>query len=268
MTAALNQVNSNTFNTKQLSFVSPKKLAYDLQHAISNNQLILTRQSKICLKTFATTGYEILLRWVHPELNIIPADQWSQIAEKHGLITKLTQWLLEEVIKIQKATNISSALPYAINISPTSLTQNFALDIVKKIHHHSVCPSLIEVEITEATEFTNLTNLNTAIGILRQAGIKVSLDDFGNGYASLRTLAELEVDEIKIDKSIVQSTTKSAKCILSSLMGLAVQMNLSVVFEGIETQQHLNLAKELGAHKAQGYLFSKPQPIIRESTVL
>lgn len=264
MNAIYNQVPHKPINTNQLSYVSPTKLIYDLQHALRTNQLILTRQAKICLKTFRTVGYEVLLRWVHPELKIIPADRWIQLAEQHGLINKVTYWLVDNVLKMLKETDKTIATPHAINVSPSTLTENFAVGVIKKIHHYNISPSLLEVEITEATEFTDLSSLNKAVQILRRAGIKVSLDDFGNAYASLKILAELDVDEIKIDKSIVQSTNKAAIPILSSLMSLAAQMNLSVVFEGIETHQHLNLAKELGAHKAQGYLFSKPHPIVRE----
>lgn len=264
-----NTINPSLPGIHQINHTSPAKLAHDLSLAILSNQLEITIQPKVSLTTFQTKGYEVLLRWVHPHIGLIPADRWVKIAQDYNLIDKLTFWLANEVILIQKkalSQEGSTPLPYAINISPTTLTPHFADQILAMLNSHKVPASLLEIEITESTEFEDYNSLSQALKIVRDGGIKVGLDDFGSAYASMKILTELTVDELKIDRSIVQSTTKSSKVILKNLVNLAKEMGLTIVFEGIETQQHLNLAKELGAHTGQGYLFSKPQLISRANS--
>lgn len=266
-TSQNHSVNQAMPGIKQVQHTSPLKLAHDLGLAILSNQLEITIQPKISLITFQTTGYEVLLRWNHPHIGLIPADRWIKIAQDYDLINKLTFWLVNEVILMQKKAlqqEGTPSLPYAINISPTTLTPHFAQQILAILKSHQVPTSLLEVEITEAVEFDDYKSLSTAIEILRQQGIKVGLDDFGAAYATMRTLDELTVDELKIDKSLVQSTNKASKIILKNIVNLAHEMGLSIVFEGIETQEQLNVAKELGVHKGQGYLFSKPHLVTRE----
>lgn len=235
------------------------QLAAQLPAAIESGEIKITLQPKICLKTFEIYGYEVLLRWPHPTLGVIPADRWIMIAETHGLMPLLTLWLMTEVALL--STEIKHTTSFAVNVSPGCLTPEFAKSLLTIYEKNNVPASAIEIEITESTEITNYAQLSEAIDSLRSQGIKVGLDDFGVGYASMRTLMELNVDEIKIDKSIVQSTKPAARTIMKSMIALANDMGLSVVFEGIETQQHLNIAKSMGAHKGQGYLFGKPQEV-------
>lgn len=260
-------VNQAMPGIKQVQHTSPVKLAHDLGLAILSNQLEITIQPKICLSSFQTIGYEVLTRWIHPHIGLIPADRWIKIAQDYDLINKLTFWLVNEVILMQKKALQQTAtlpLPYAINISPTTLTPHFAQQILAILKSHQVPTSLLEVEITEVVEFDDYRSLSSAIEILRQNGIKVGLDDFGAAYATLRTLDELTVDELKIDKSLVQSRNKASKIILKNIVNLAHEMGLSIVFEGIETQEQMHVAQELGVHTGQGYLFAKPHLITRE----
>lgn len=231
-------------------------LAHDLRLAILTNQLQLTLQPKVSLNTFDVVGHEALLCWKHASKGLIPADKWVAIAENHGLMPQLTLWLVNEIIHHIKIEDVD--LPIAFNISPTCLTIDFAHQIINTLKRNNVQPSLIQVEITESTQIKNFNALNGAIITLKKEGIKVSLDDFGEGFTSLRSLVELEVDEIKIDKTFVQNDTKKSRLVLASLISLAKEINLSVVCEGIETQAQMNLAKKMGADQGQGYLFGRP----------
>lgn len=235
------------------------QLATELPAALKSNGIKVTLQPKVNLDNYEIYGYEVLLRWCHSTYGVIPADRWIMIAETHGLMPQLTLWLMAEVAALSKAVNHTSS--FAINISPGCLTPEFAQKLLGIYKKNAVPYSVIEIEITESTEIKNYKELSQTIDLLRSKGIKVGLDDFGTGFASMRTLMELNVDEIKVDKSIVQSIKPSAQIILKSLVTLAQDLGLSVVFEGIETQKHLNVAKSLGAHKGQGYLFGKPQEV-------
>lgn len=249
--------------------ISDLKLLDDLRHALNSNQLQVTLQPKICLSNLDINGYEVLLRWTHPTLGFIPADKWIMMAEENDLMPQLTLWLVNEVALLQQnrfSDNPGRTHPCAINVSPSCLTVEFAHQIFEIWSQYKLPANLIQIEITESTQITNFKALDQAIGILRKKGIKVSLDDFGNGYATMQTLVSLEVDEIKIDRSLVQSNAKSAKAILGALVNLAKEIGMSTVFEGIETQEHLNLAKTLGVDVGQGYLFGRPQAVTVEET--
>lgn len=253
------QLNLPIMQNPSLGKAIDAQLAAELPAALKSNEISITLQPKVNLDNFEIYGYEVLLRWLHPKFGIIPADRWIMVAETNGLMSHLTLWLMTEVALISKTINHTSS--FAINISPGCLTPEFA-DVLLTLYQENAIPyGAIEIEITESTEITDYKELSKTIDLLRSKGIKVGLDDFGMGYASMRTLLELNVDEIKIDKSIVQSTKSSAQAILKSLVSLAQDMGLSVVFEGIETQKHLNIAKSLGAHKGQGYLFGRPQEV-------
>lgn len=244
-------------NNTPMGKIIDKNLAHEILTAIETSEIKVTLQPKVDLNTYEISGYEVLLRWTHPTYGVIPADRWIMIAETHGLMPQLTQWLINQIIELSHTTNHSTS--FAINVSPSCLTYGFARSLLSSLQKKNVPSSAIEVEITESTPITNFKELSRSIDLLRENGIKVSLDDFGVGYASLQTLMELNVDEIKVDKSIVQSTRNSALAILKSIVNLATELQLSIVFEGIESQRHLNLAKSLNVHKGQGYLFGKPQ---------
>jgi EAL domain-containing protein (putative c-di-GMP-specific phosphodiesterase class I) len=235
------------------------QLAAQLLLALESNDIEITLQPKISLETFDVLGYEVLLRWSHATMGTVPTEEWIRAAETYGLMPQLTLWLITKVALIAK--NDYKGLKYAINVSPSCLTENFARTLLRTYRmHHASCHQ-IEIELTESVEIRDYKELAKAVNYLRKKGVKVSLDDFGVGYSSLRTLMELEVDEIKIDKSIVQSTKESAQTILKSIAALAQEMGISLVFEGIETQRQLTLAKALGANIGQGYLFSRPQKV-------
>lgn len=231
----------------------------DLRVAILTNQLAISLQPKIDLTNFSVIGYEALMRWEHPTLGQIPAMQWIQIAEERNLITQLTHWLTHQIAECLSQQN--SPIPIAINVAPKSMSTAFAHDFLGILNGYKIDPDLISIELTESQKIHNYNSVLGALNILRRQGIKISLDDFGTGHNTLRTLVEIEVDEIKIDKSLVQSDHPNSPFILSSIASLAREINLSVVCEGIENNTHLNRALRIQSNIGQGYLFGKPEPI-------
>lgn len=239
--------------------ISNHDLAEELRVALMTQQLHIVFQPKICAQTHRTVGAEVLLRWQHPVEGLISADRWVSIAESHNLMRPLTIWLIDSVISHLQSSG-DTALPLAINVSPTIMDGKFALHIVKTLNAAKVAPHLLEIEITESAPVPNMTNLANAVRLLQSKGLKVYLDDFGTGYSTMQYLVDVPVDGVKMDKSFVQQAplVPAARLILRSLIELANEIGVTVICEGVETFDQLSLVKRLGAQVIQGYLTGKP----------
>jgi EAL domain-containing protein (putative c-di-GMP-specific phosphodiesterase class I) len=249
-----------TLHKKPKNFAkSTPDLAHDLRVALMTQQLQVVLQPKVCAVTHKTVGAEVLLRWQHPVEGLIAAERWVSIAESHNLMRPLTLWLIDTVISSLQASG-ESALPLAINVSPTVLDGALALHIANALSKANVAPQLLEIEITESAPVTNMTNLANAVRLLQTKGLKVYLDDFGTGYSTMQYLVDVPVDGVKMDKSFVQQAplVPAARLILRTLIELAHEIGVTVVCEGVETIEQLTLVKKLGAQVIQGYLTGKP----------
>lgn len=244
-------------------------LAQQLRVAILTSQLHLAVQPKFCLKTNDLVGYEVLLQWDHPTHGYIQADKWVSLAERHGLMPQLSLWLVGQVCTLIRDRKLEN-VPLAINMSPSCLDVTMAQVIIDKLCWAKVNPTCIEIEITESTNVQDFASLAKAIMLLRQHGVTVSLDDFGIGFSSMNYLVELEVDQIKIDKSFIHKAphNKTAYLTLKSMIDLAKAIDLQVICEGIETEQQLQMVKELGADQGQGFLYARPQRLEKNDTAL
>lgn len=234
-------------------------LAHDLRVALMTQQLQMVFQPKVCTLTHQTVGAEVLLRWQHPIEGLVPADRWVSLAETHNLMRPLTGWLIDKVLDYLKDAG-TGALPLAINVPPTILDGAFALHILKMISIAGIAPHLLEIEITESTPVTNMTNLANAVRLLQSKGLKIYLDDFGTGYSTMQYLVDMPVDGVKMDKSFVQQAPliPAACLVLRSLIELAHEIGVTVVCEGVETLEQLSLVKSMGGHIIQGYLTGRP----------
>lgn len=234
-------------------------LVHDLRVALMTQQLHLAFQPKVSAHTYQTVGAEVLLRWQHPIEGLIPADRWVMLAETHNLMRPLTLWLVDKTIDYIKNAG-EAALPLAINVPPSVLNGAFALHVLERITAAGIPPHLLEIEITEAVPIVNKTNLANAARLLQSKGLKIYLDDFGTGYSTMQHLVDVPVDGVKMDKSFVQQAAlvPAARLILRSLIELAHEIGLTVICEGVETLEQLDLVKRLGAEIIQGYLTGKP----------
>lgn len=239
------------------------KLINDLKFAISDDQLELHYQPKLNLKTGIVTHVEALVRWQHPELGMIPPDDFIHIAEQTGQINALTNWVFLTALKqynTWKALDIN--INIAVNISAENLKDpQFDSFIRRTVKEQNVPPQFITLEVTESAV---VDNPQAAIALLRKFkndGFKISIDDYGTGYSSLAQLKQLPVNELKIDKSFVQrlETDEDDQIIVRSTIELAHNMGLSVVAEGIEDEYTLHWLARHGCELAQGYFISRPQ---------
>ncbi|WP_051943522.1 MULTISPECIES: putative bifunctional diguanylate cyclase/phosphodiesterase [Luteibacter] len=205
-------------------------------------------------------GLEALARWRHPRLGVIPPVQFIPVAEETGLIDRLGEWVLRTACA--RVVGVDD-LFVAVNVSAVQLRDDgFADMVLGVLKRTGLPPSRLELEITE-TAIVNADGMAVRLlKQLRQVGVRVSLDDFGTGYSSLTLLKDLDVDKVKIDRSFVQMapTAEDSAAIVRAVSNLGAALGLSVVAEGVETEQQRAFLCEAGCDELQGYLFSPGVP--------
>jgi diguanylate cyclase (GGDEF)-like protein len=245
---------------------SPKHLSvlHDLRHAVDNDQFVLYYQPKAALGTGAIIGVEALIRWQHPEQGIIPPDRFIPIAERSGLSRPLTLFVLNEALRqVAEWRKLGMELRMAVNLTGRNLHDpNFPIDVARLLEQWDVPAHLLVLEITENSVMADPTRVLGVLKALRDMGVELALDDFGTGYSSLAYLKRLPVNELKIDKSFVMNMAgdESDAVIVQSTIGLARNLRLRVVAEGVEDKASWDELVALGCDVAQGYYLSRPAP--------
>lgn len=236
----------------------------DLRKAIENNEFMLVYQPIVNIESGLIMRTEALLRWNHPNWGTISPLEFIPLAEETGQIIDIGYWVMKQVCE-QLNTWIAKGLtpvPVGINLSPIQFLQkNLVSSITELLNETSIDPRLLEIEITESTMITNDDTTSHALKQLRSMGIKVNLDDFGTGYSSINYLRRFPFDTIKIDKSFIRNVSvneKDAIALIELLATLAKNMNMSVIFEGVETEEQLDILRRYPGQDYQGYYFSPP----------
>ncbi len=239
-----------------------------LHMAINGNDrgLELHFQAKIDLKDKSIVGAEVLLRWSDPELGELLPDRFIPIAEQSGLILELGRWVSDRALEILgewQRDPVLSRIKLAINAAPAELMiENYAPRILSRLLKQGVPEDRLEIEVTERAlvDTTNVVSIDT-LGILRRAGVGVSIDDFGTGYSSLGYLSALHISQIKIDKSFVDKVPpKQGTDLARMIVGLAAELGLECVAEGVEDRAQADYLRGIGCDFAQGYHFARPMP--------
>jgi EAL domain-containing protein (putative c-di-GMP-specific phosphodiesterase class I) len=201
------------------------------------------------------------VRWVHPERGYLAPDVFIPVAESTGLIVPLGAWVLNSACK--EATQWPDHLKVAVNLSPIQFRRGDVVQTVAEaLANSGLEPDRLELEITESVllqkDEANVAKLRQ----LRSMGVAIVLDDFGTGYASLSYLRMFPFDKIKVDQSFVarMPTESSSAAIVCAIVGLAKNLGISTVAEGVETSQQYELLRLAGCDEMQGYLFGKPRP--------
>jgi diguanylate cyclase (GGDEF)-like protein/PAS domain S-box-containing protein len=253
--------------------VESLKLENDLRHAIERNELDLHYQPKIDLVTGKVHSVEALLRWRHPEIGMIPPDEFIPVAENTGLITSLGYWVLETACRqIRQWQDAGySQLSVAINLSAIQFRQS---DLLEKIHNAleetGICAHQLELEITESTIMEDIDTAAFIMRTLHSSGIRISIDDFGTGYSSLSHLKRFPISTVKVDRSFIRDITSDPDdaVIVGAIINMAHNMGLRVIAEGVETQEQLDFLRTLQCDEIQGFLFSPPVPHQEACTLL
>lgn len=236
----------------------------DMRRAIENNEFMLVYQPIVNIESGKIVKAEALLRWNHPNWGIISPMEFIPLAEETGQIISIGHWVLQQAcqqLNVWKEKGLTT-VPVAINFSPMQFLQkDLIANISKVLKETSILPEQLEIELTESTLITNDDSTSHSLKQLRSMGIKINLDDFGTGYSSINYLRRFPFDAIKIDKSFIQNISlnkKDAAAIIDLLTTLAKNMNMSVIFEGVETVEHLDILRKYQGEHYQGYLFSPP----------
>jgi diguanylate cyclase (GGDEF)-like protein len=249
-----------------LAHFSPARLALvsQLRHAIGADELVLHYQPKLDLKSNRILSVEALLRWQHPTRGLLVPADFLEIAESTGLIDPLTDWVLDHALG-QLATWRAQGLmiDVAVNVSARNLrNENLAESVFGHLAEHGVEPEHLEVEITETALIADPRRAQIQLQRLRDRGVRVSLDDFGQGYTSLAQLGSLPLAELKIDRSFVAGmlTNANDRTIVSTVIDLGHKFGLEVVAEGAESADILGALVGLGCDTAQGFALAPALP--------
>ena len=241
-------------------------LEADLREAVLKNWFVLYFQAQVdgsgCL-----TGCEALLRWPHPERGMISPAEFIPLAEDTGLILTLGRWVLETACKQLTAWSVQPAMAHltiAVNVSARQFRHDDFVDqVLEVLERTGANPLRLKLELTESLLVDNVEGVIAKMTVLKASGVGFSLDDFGTGYSSLSYLKRLPLDQLKIDQGFVRDILADPNdaAIAKMVIALAESMGLSVIAEGVETEEQRDFLARQGCHAYQGYLFGRPVPL-------
>jgi diguanylate cyclase (GGDEF)-like protein/PAS domain S-box-containing protein len=240
---------------------SRRRLEMDLRAAIAKDELTVFYQPLVNLATRQPSGFEALVRWRHPERGLISPAHFVPLAEDTGLIGQIGEMVLRKACADAAKWPIPAKI--AVNLSPIQFRSCDVLATVLAALEESGLPAArLELEITEALLLERDDNVLSTLNALRALGVGISMDDFGTGYSSLSYLRAFPFTKIKIDQSFVRDLRANAdsKAIIRAILSLGANLNMSVIAEGIETEDDLAFLIGEGCVEGQGFLFAKPKP--------
>jgi two-component system CheB/CheR fusion protein len=258
---------THQFFTSDLKKAADDRLRMEqgLRRAIERSELLLHYQPKIDLATGQLIGLEALVRWRHPDDGMVPPARFIPMAEKNGMIEHIGEWVANAACA-QMASWLAQGynIPQiSINVSAEQFRRGHIADSLRRLlnHYHLPAEHLV-VELTETALMASVEQVQQGLRDLKSLGVKLSIDDFGTGYSSLAYLRRYPIDELKIDRSFVDDVAQNSddRTIAQTIIAMSKTLGLSVVAEGIETQEQLDTLRELGCHIGQGYLFAAPMP--------
>ena len=265
------------YNTKQggrnnfkvfaadMSTFFPERLMLenDLRRSVGRGEFELHYQPKVNVANGSIVGMEALVRWRHPQRGLIAAQDFIPLAEETGLIVPIGQWVIEEACVQNRAWQLAG-LPHlrmAVNISGVQFRQKDLLDtIAHALQTSGLAAECLEIEITESVVMQNASDAIVTLEKLSAMDVLVSIDDFGTGYSSLSYLKRFPIDKLKIDRSFIRdiSSDMDDAAIVRATIGLAHNLRLKVIAEGVETAEQLEFLRSLGCDEYQGFYKSKP----------
>ncbi len=258
--------NNFCFYSSNLNGISIRKMELEngLRKALERGQLMLYYQPQVSLLTREIVGIEALIRWHHPEHGFIAPSEFIPLAEETGLIVPIGKWVITEACKQRKAWEKAGYrdFPIAVNVSVRQFEDDQFIEyILEVLDDTGLAANQLELEITESI-MQNPENSMIILNQLKELGVMLSIDDFGTGYSSLSYLKHLPIDKIKIDKSFVDDLLYDANqgVMVKTIIDMGLNLNFTVIAEGIETEEQLSFLKKNGCRIGQGYLFSKPIP--------
>jgi diguanylate cyclase (GGDEF)-like protein len=233
--------------------------------AVREGEFMLYYQPIVSARSRTIEGFETLMRWKHPTLGMVPPARFIPIAETNGLINLLGAWALKAAcMQILQFSEVAKRELYiSVNISPRQFRNDKFLDVLDDALAFSGMPGRqLVLEITEGTLMVDPVHAESILCKMAEREARIAIDDFGTGYSSLAYLRRFPISVLKVDRAFIKDLPASGKdaAISNAVLDLAKHMDLSVVAEGVETEQQLNWLDERGCHYVQGYLTGKPMP--------
>ncbi|MDH5517384.1 MAG: EAL domain-containing protein [Gammaproteobacteria bacterium] len=241
------------------------QLETDLQHALQNNEFTLYYQTKVSADTLQTCSLEALIRWNHPTKGLITPDHFIPLLEDTGLIYEVGSWVIRTACQ-QAQHWLKQGIPalrLSVNVSAKQFRNPSLLSTVKSaLSESGLKAEHLELELTETMFIDNTEHAIATMHLLKEIGVKLSIDDFGSGYSSLSYLKNFPVDFLKIDRSFIKDLDTNSKdtAITTAIIALAKSLNLRLIAEGVENNNQMTFLREQQCDELQGYLFSKPLP--------
>jgi diguanylate cyclase (GGDEF)-like protein/PAS domain S-box-containing protein len=248
-------------------------LERELHKAFDNDQFQLHYQLQVN-NLGQALGAEALIRWMHPERGMVLPFHFISLAEEIGLILPIGKWVIETAcaqLKIWQQNTFTKDIVLSINVSAKQFRQaDFIEQIQDAVNRHGINPSLLKLELTESLLLDDVEEIIITMTTLRDIGVQFSLDDFGTGYSSLMYLKRLPLNQLKIDQSFVRDliTDVSDQAIVHTIIAMAKSLSLDIIAEGVETEEQLQFLLNKGCTCYQGYLFSRPLPIMQFEELL
>ena len=237
-----------------------KQLEDDLRHALVKNQFHLVYQPVVCTESARIMGYEALLRWEHPTRGGISPADFIPVAEDCGLIESIGEWVLRTACL--DAAKWPRHVRVGVNVSPIQFANPALPCIVSSaLAKSGIAPGRLELEITEGVFLDETASSEAMFKALKAIGVRLALDDFGTGYSSLGYLRSAPFDKIKIDQSFVRGAAQAGNrnaAIIKAIVTLAKTMQMETTAEGVETQDEIELIRELGCSHIQGFVYGRP----------
>jgi diguanylate cyclase (GGDEF)-like protein len=243
--------------------VARQAIEGDLRNAIANGELVVHFQPEIAVSTGEIVGVEALVRWERPGAGLVPPGEFIPIAEETGLIVPIGAWVMREACMQAMRLFDDGRLVVRVNVSARQLAEpGLTTTVADALAASGLPPERLCLEVTESVVLEDSDRSVAALQALRDIGVGVSLDDFGTGYCSLSYLRRLPIDSLKIDRSFVRGLGNEADddSIVTSVIDLARSLGVSVVAEGVETEEQLAGLRARGCDTVQGYLFARPGP--------
>ncbi len=235
-----------------------RRIEHALLTADLDQEIYILFQPQFDIALNTTTGYEVLARWRSPTLGEVSPAEFIPMAERMGIISKITQAVLRKALAA--ARRLPQHLRLSVNLSALDLSSTMAVEAITSLVQQAGKPCRVDFEITETAVMHDMVQANSALMMLLALGSRIALDDFGTGHSSLTHVQKLPLHRIKVDRSFVAEVTTdpASRAIIKTTVDLCRNLGISCVFEGIETEEQLDALLGLGGMVMQGYLFGKP----------
>ncbi|MCS0633193.1 EAL domain-containing protein [Telluria mixta] len=257
---------SYQFFEPEMSVEARRRLQVEtaLRRALELGQFELHYQPRIDVRTFRLRGVEVLLRWKHPELGQVAPFEFVPIAEERGHIEEIGRWVLREACRVGKelSDKYGTQLHVSVNVSARQLrSAELVADVEQALRVSGFAPRALELELTESALIDDIEQSVDVLHRLKRLGVKLALDDFGTGYSSLSYLKRFPVDVLKLDRSFFLDECPNGDDFVAALVHMAHALGLTVVAEGIETEEVMETLRDCRCDEAQGYLFARPMAL-------